>query len=485
MSNGIDIISDTTGKAIAEGIDKIAHALGYTAPTEEIVEYGVRWVTGASNPKLTRVIRKKGIISEWEIEFTPNVGASITNNPFDDIALFNPEHWADSEGNQFKRFKRFYVANQTIGIYSYIWVCATQLFSFYRLPRAFCRAGQPYWNYVDIGVYEGGREVIGGVNYLSSKSGVLIEHNKSRTLAFEEAKAWGTKRGIDTDKEFYCITTMSEITEILQPLLLIMYGTRNSQAVYQGVCDVDTDDYYIVRGENNTNRFLLDNNANYQTQFPVGCNVYWDGGWRQVIENGTVSISGTTYFYVKVDGEPFDVELNEDEDTCIWRGPNPPGQTDSINATHGTVDNDGLHSFKVMGIENIYGNIYKHILDCTIQSRKAYICENLDEWTDTKTPASDAAFTMCDITLATSGWVKEITADEGHPDVVFPTAVGGSDSTYFSDYLYCNNSAIPTTVFYGGYYSYGSYLGLFCWILNNGLGISYGSVGARLSHRAL
>lgn len=463
---------------IVAAIDRLSQAHG--GDTEAAaVEYGVRWVKGASSPQLERVTRQNGVISPWNIEFTPNVGGDITDNPFDYIELFAPKLVSDAVGNIFRRFGRFYVGEQTIGNYCYIWVCKSQVNTFYRLPRAFYHKGSPHWAYVDIGVYEGGLETIGSTQYLNSKPGQALASYITRTQAQNAARAWEAKNGSKADEEFYSITTMSEITEILHPLLLIMFGTKNAQAVYNGVCEVNTDDYEITYGESNTHRVLLANNANCAAQFPVGCCV-WVGDkntWRRVTANGTVTVGGATRFYITLDGDTFTTATGD----AIWRGVNGTGCTDDIKATHGTASNDGTHSFKALGIENIYGNIWKHILDCTMVDRKPYICEDLTAWTDATAPASNAAFTPCNYTVCASGWVKELNTDEAHPDVKLPITAGGSSTTYYCDYTWTTTGV--RTVFYGGACNHGSYCGLSCWALYNRVGNFNNNIGARLSHK--
>lgn len=469
---------------IVAAIDRLSQAHG--GETEAgAVEYGVRWVKGASSPQLERVTRQNGVISPWNIEFTPNVGSNITDNPFDYIELFSPKLVSDASGNIFRRFGRFYVGEQTIGNYCYIWVCKAQLNSFYRLPRAFYHKGEPHWAYVDIGAYEGGLETIGSTQYLNSKPGQALASSITRTAAQNAAKAWGTKNGSSTDDEFYSITTMSEITEILQPLLFIMFGTKNGQAVYNGVCDVNTDDFEAAVAETDTHRVLFaydyySTEAEFAEQFPVGCCVWGDilgGSWRKVTACGNVKISNVNYFYITLDGETFNTAVGE----CVWRGVNSTGCTDDIKATHGTASNDGTHSFKVLGIENIYGNIWKHILDCTMVDRKPYVCEDLTAWTDATAPASNAAFKPCNYTVASIGWVKELYHDDAHPDVNLPLTVGGSTATYYCDYVYTTTGV--RTAFYGGAYDDGSNCGLSYWALYISVGNYYGHIGARLSRK--
>lgn len=370
---------------------------------ETILEYGVRFPLNASSPAGERVKRQGGEIQTWDIEYTPNVG-SVTDNPFESIKLFNPELFTDSAGNVFRSFSRFYVAIERTGEYLYYWVCEKQANDKYHLPRAFYKNGSPYWNHVDIGVYEGGQETQSDATCLNSKSGQTLWTNQTRTAAYEGAKAWHKHLSVDTSRECYMITQLSEITEILQPLLLIMFGTRHSQSVY----------------------------------------------------NGVVSASN----YVQT------------------------GQTDSISALCGTTSNGGTASFKALGIENIWGNVYKRVLDLTMKARTPWICENLDKWTDVD-PATNPAFKEVSLELPASGWITDIEQATDHPDVVLPTAAsGGSSSTYYPDYVYASTSG-PYTAYFGGYCNDGGSAGLFFWYLGSSLTYVYSLIGARLSHRRL
>ena len=377
----------------------------WNAAYEEAVptEYGVRFSLKASDPAGERVKRQGGEIQTWDIEYTPNVG-SVTENPFEAIKLFNPELFTDSAGNVFRSFSRFYVAIERTSEYLYYWVCEKQANDKYHLPRAFYKNGSPYWNHVDIGVYEGGQETQSDATCLNSKSGQTLWTNQTRTAAYEGAKAWHKHLSVDTSRECYMITQLSEITEILQPLLLIMFGTRHSQSVY----------------------------------------------------NGVVSASN----YVQT------------------------GQTDSISALCGTTSNGGTASFKALGIENIWGNVFKRVLDLTMKARTPWICENLDEWTDVD-PATNPAFKEVSLELPASGWITDIGQATDHHDVVLPTAAsGGSSSTYYPDYVYTSTSG-PYTACFGGSYNYGDRAGLFFWVLSNSLTSVGSSIGARLSHRRL
>ena len=80
---------------------------------------------------------------------------------------------------------------------------------------------------------------------------------------------------------------------------------------------------------------------------------------------------------------------------------------------------------------------------------------------------------------SSSGWIKTIVKNE-YGDII-PTGVGGSDSTYFSDYLYetHNNNSVYTALVSGGLH-HGSDCGFGCFVLDNGFGDSGSSGGSRL-----
>ena len=476
MSNNtaFHFLTDETGQEILGAINDLVAAHGGSATNESsAIEYGVRWVTGASAPALERVIRKDGVISTWNITFTRNSGNEITENPFDYIDLFSPELWTDAAGNRFRRFKRFYHAIEQMGVFSYRWVCKRKATANYTLPRAFCRAGKPYWNYVDIGVYEGGNETIGSTTYLCSKPNYYPTHNITRTGAFNNAKAWHTKLNVDTSKEFYCITTMSEICEITQPLLMVMIGSRNSDVAYAGNTSSYAENTSITGYDASAKKITMGSNGRfYVGQCITPGTSTSEGDYRTITEVG----SG----YIIHDGEAW-----SSSPSVISTRPLKTGQTDVINATHGTLENDGYHSFKMLGIENIWANIWLHVLDCTIKDYVPYVCEDLENWTDTSTPESNSAFKRCGYSvLSQSGvYTKSLGIDKAYPDIILPTEGGASTSTYYCDYYWIASGA--RTVFYGGHLSNGSNCGLFYWDLDNDVGNSAWHHGARLSHRSL
>ncbi len=253
MANRKRFATDETLQGVVAQLNRIASANEAMAQKQTVdedggfisaapIEYGIRWTIGATASAGERVTRQNGLISLWDISYTRNTSEGTTDNPFEKISLFNPTLYEDQAGNQFRRFQRFYFGRQYIGVYEYWWVCSKPVYDFYHLPRAFYRNGSPYWNYVDIGVYEASNELVDGVNYLASKSGVQPLVSVNRTAFNTRAKALMTRFSLDSEKEMYHLQTMSELTEILQPLSVIMLGSKHSQNTdngYLGVTSMD------------------------------------------------------------------------------------------------------------------------------------------------------------------------------------------------------------------------------------------------------
>lgn len=516
------IISDPTGQEIVQAVKNLAAPLQAMANSQAgtalgVTEYGFRMVIGASSPTLERVVRRDGVISSWDITFTPNVGTEEVNDTeLDYIKLFSPQIWYDDLHNKFSRFERFYHGVQIIGVFRYVWFCEKKLYSFYKAPECFCKNGAEYWRYLDIGCYEGAEEThqdSGETDYtcLVSKPGKIPTHNRNCTTCYNYAKNNGTVLGIDTTHEEYRITTMSEITEVLQPMILLAVSSRNAQNTTTGY------NGNINRGLNNdTGRAILaydrDDEGNatnviYIEYSSGDLNAMHDYSCISIdksqsttnesyyrVTNGEVvtgSIAGGVFTaadsgtdYIKITLDRAVTQTITVDTTTIWQTPHITGETDAINATHGTLSQNGYHSFKIFNIENPYGNIWKNILDVRIKDYVPYVCRDLSVWVDTSNLDTTPAWEACNYEVShNGGYATEIGYDTEYPDVQLTTAVGGSTTTYYCDYYWIGSGS--RTVFFGGWLYAGANCGCFLCSLNYGVGYSRWSIGARLSHLSL
>lgn len=455
-----------------------------------IIEYGIRFAVNQSSPVGERVIRVNGIMQHWDIEFTPNVGDTVTANPFDNIPLFNPRLYIDEFGNHFREFDRFYVSQYTELGYQYIWVCQYKADNTYRLPRKFYKvvdgAKVPYWNKVCISSFEGATETVNGTTYLVSKPDKFLANSITRQTFENYATNNNIRKGGETDKYFYSQLTMSDICEIWQPLSTIIYGTRNSQAIQRGVCDTDTGSKTVVAYNSSTKTIY--STSTFGSSYFAGAVFAFNSSTTlsSVVSVGTAvgtvsdgvftpSTSGTAYYYITHSGNAFAGTLAN-----VARRPMISGETGYSDQTNATRAQNGLHSFKLMGIENFYGNIWKNVLDCTIVNYVPYICKDITTWQETSSPSTSSNFEAVDYTVATSnGYCLELGYSESFPDVQLTTIVGASTSTYYCDYYY--QAGGTRTAFYGGHLHNGSDAGSFSWSLNASVGYARWYLGSRLS----
>ena len=169
----------------------------------------------------------------------------------------------------------------------------------------------------------------------------------------------------------------------------------------------------------------------------------------------------------------------------------PCGTTNSLGnhsgiVAYNVIDSDNSSTWGTFNVPSYRGieNPYAHIWEWTVgymgvgngTNQEAYRCRNRSQYS---TGSLNSYYNKVGLINSSSGWIKTIVKNE-YGDII-PTGVGGSDSTYFSDYLYetHNNNSVYTALVGGGL-NYGSNCGFGCFILNNGFGYSYSDYGSRL-----
>lgn len=486
-------------------VEAIANGSGGSEIKSQI-EYGIRFALDengnmASPPAGQRVTRYGGVISERDITFTPNVGdgtavTEYNDDPFQLIDLFSTQIVTDALGNVFRRYKPFWVAEQKMGGYLYIWICETQVYNFYRMPECFVRNinGTKVLGYRDIGKYEAGEEIVNDVTLLCSKPNKIPSHNHNFSQFYGMAQAVNTALNVNTNEVIYDLTHSSDYTGILWPTKRIKWGTNASQSIYSGVnafnwTYINTGMPVAAYTEETMTVYFTENQL---TQFRVGAMVSINAStnndyYFKIIANGTATgtvdgttftpdDSGETYYYVQLDGTAFPAVP-----TTINLRPLMTGETDVIDAFTGTLANDGRHSFLDDGIENCYGNMWTQIQDVRLYNGVPQQLKDPYSFTEFSTSTYTECYNSANYTVASSeGWATQMGYDEALPDVRLTTEVGGSSSTYYCDYFWENTSG-AMTCYLGGDLGAGSNAGLFCWHVGSGLSYSYFNCGARLS----
>lgn len=151
--------------------------------------------------------------------------------------------------------------------------------------------------------------------------------------------------------------------------------------------------------------------------------------------------------------------------------------TSAINT--GTMNNkgqfwgnqNGIDGVKAFHIENFWGNIWQ-MMDGLGLSNYVYKYRNIGPYADTYNTYLSGGNSP-----SGSGWIKNCMANNNIG--ILPLSIGGSDITYYSDYLYTSDS--NRICLFGGYWSYGSYDGPFYLYLYYASSYYSTYVGSRLS----
>ena len=165
----------------------------------------------------------------------------------------------------------------------------------------------------------------------------------------------------------------------------------------------------------------------------------------------------------------------------------PTGTTDSLGNGSGQVaytasNGTTYYANRYRGIENPFGHIWKHcddVITQIVQSgyRTAYKCEDPSQFATNKNAKYKP---LCSFASGLQGYKKEIKATINCD--FFAESVGGSASTYWCDYNYDNTDASEHCLLIGGHSDNGGSAGLFFFGLHDDVGISFVSIGSRLTY---
>ena len=151
------------------------------------------------------------------------------------------------------------------------------------------------------------------------------------------------------------------------------------------------------------------------------------------------------------------------------------GGCDSLGMKSGCLINDGRHSVIYRGIEDIYGNIWQFIDGLNIKDHIAYVSYNSSDYAVDK---FDGSYKKVGYALSnTNGYVKELGYDNNNPLIGLATVIGGSESTYITNYYWQDSG--NRIVRFGGNWADGTRCGLSYWVLN-GISTLDGAGGSRL-----
>lgn len=146
----------------------------------------------------------------------------------------------------------------------------------------------------------------------------------------------------------------------------------------------------------------------------------------------------------------------------------------------GTVAAQTLYGTKYFGIENFWGHNYHYCAGILSPDKATFHVKNTYSIADGTTGfgynATGAGYTKTGISRPASGYEKKINGEKGL--ITMPVAVGGSNTTYYTDYFYGGS--------YDGFWigGYGSgQAGVFCVLSYYDASYYSGACGARLSYK--
>lgn len=151
------------------------------------------------------------------------------------------------------------------------------------------------------------------------------------------------------------------------------------------------------------------------------------------------------------------------------------GGTDSMVYHTGRASGmDGKTAVQYRHIENLWGNVYQWVdgvnftgsIVCACTDPSKYADDTLTEYTNIGTGA------------ASNGYISALGISTTAPWAIYPTAVGGSETTYVPDYSWRFTGWLVLCV--GSYWSSSSGAGLFCFCGDHSSSFSGSDVGARL-----
>lgn len=426
-------------KYMDERFGEIERALG--API-----YGAYW-DKSSDPTLTRTHDAVGM------EANVGVDGEWVHNGFDRAEIFGEMGpVTDEYGNVFIRIPKFYI-RKTDGPGYKTWAVSKHPYPGFYLPWCF-------WDferkrelpYIDVGKHLASLD---HGNRLASKPGVM----PLVSVTIAAMRNYARNNNVDGARGYQLLDI--HVYDVIRTLMFVEFATLNMQSIMYGFASgrYSADDVITV-GETNTNRAIVSNST--ASGYEVG----------QSIAIGTAhdnnSVSGTHRVILAIepydqntaivfDGDPIDTEVDHVIANRAYR----TGWSSRIAASSGGIVSlsSGRYPCMYRGIESPYGDIYQFVDGVNINVWHAWVATNPADYASNlfAAPYEPLGYTNSD----TSGYATEMGWDPAHPYAEFPVAVGGSATTYYSDYYYQNTGQRIALV--GGYWALGSTVGPSLW----------------------
>lgn len=292
----------------------------------------------------------------------------------------------------------------------------------------------------------------------------------------------------------------------LKTMTMIKYGSLTLDDIMVGCFN-----YYFADSaqvaESGVNRVLLSKDVPL-TKYVVGSYIRidnWDGtldDWNarnkktvaitgkhgvKITDIQKVTVEGTDYTAVYVDGEPFNTSVANGAVTRIYTWNWHSGALANILGNDGSIDlTNGKYPIKLQGIELAWAQFEiftDTILNITLDNTgdfwyQPYVCKSVDK----RSAAVTSDYVACNVKLqGTENW-KYIKYEKYSNGYYFPSIADGSSSTFYRDGIYTNKAVGIREVAGFGTFTNGRDLGgLSCCTAYNSLTSDNFNCGSRLS----
>lgn len=132
------------------------------------------------------------------------------------------------------------------------------------------------------------------------------------------------------------------------------------------------------------------------------------------------------------------------------------GDTDTMTYHTGRVDGkDGATSIQYRHIENLYGDHYEFVDGINLNGSAVYVCTNPTQYADN----TANGYTNIGTRATSAGYIKTLGYSKNAPWAFYPSAVGGSSTTYTGNYctyssgwtvFSCSGNRQPGMFYFGG-----------------------------------
>ena len=415
---------------------------------DERTIYGASWAKVAS-PTLTRTDAAVGMVAN------AGVDGQIVQNDFDNAGIYRDiVDVTDSLGNVFRRFPKCYIRKTNSDILRTWQISKYPHPGFYRPSCFWDFTNSKELPHVDVAKHKATKDAS---NKLESKPNLypLVGDTIVNFRTFAHNNNAGGLLGYQQ--------LDIHVVDLLQALFYIEFATLNSQAIMYGYANGNyTATHLATVAESNTNRIIVVNAHADLYRVGQAISVGTSQGGNQIFYGRTITAIGAydaSNKAITFDGAPVNIAVGNMLYNTGWKN----GFSSGIAASSGSIisNTDGKYPCAYRGIESPFGDIFQFVDGVNTNERQAWVTPNAADYASNvfASPYVQLGY----VNHSADGYTTAMGHDANYPYAAFPTAGGGSDTTFYSDWYY--QAAGQRVARFGGSWLGSVFSGLSYWIL--------------------